>query len=208
MLASRAMKIFGHPGSTCTRKVLMTVHENGAPFEFVLVDLAKGEHKQPAHLARQPFGQIPALDDDGFELYESRAIARYIDGKTQGALTPKDARARALMEEWISVETSNFSPHAMKFIYQHVFKREQTPEVLKAAEEKLELALTTLDRQLGKSTFLVGESVSLADVCFAPYLEYLGMTPVTGKIGQHANVARWWSTVSARTAWRKTVGRD
>ena len=90
------MKIFGNPGSTCTRKVLMTAHENGAPFEFVLVDMAKGEHKQPAHLARQPFGQVPTLDDDGFAMYESRAMARYIDGKFGGALTPKDAQARAL----------------------------------------------------------------------------------------------------------------
>jgi glutathione S-transferase len=203
-----AMKIFGHPGSTCTRKVLMTAHENGAPFEFVIVDVFKGEHKQPAHLARQPFGQIPALDDDGFEMYESRAMARYIDGKTKGAVTPKDAHSRALMEEWISIETSNFSPHAMKFIYQYVFKREQTPEVLKTAEEKLDLAFSQLDLQLGKHAFLAGDSLSLADICFAPYLEYLAPTPIAAKIAAHPNVARWWSAVSERPAWRKTVGRD
>src|SRR5947209_7088462 len=110
------MKIFGNPVSTCTRKVLMTLNEHGAPFELVVIDFAKGEHKQPAHLARQPFGQVPALDDDGFALYESRAMARYIDGKHGARLTPQDAQARALMEQWISVETSNFSPHAMKFI--------------------------------------------------------------------------------------------
>jgi glutathione S-transferase len=202
------MKIFGHPGSTCTRKVLMTAHENEAPFEFVLVDLAKGEHKQPAHLARQPFGQVPALDDDGFAMFESRAMARYIDGKAGGKLTPKDAQSRALMEEWISVETSNFSPHAMKFIYQYVFKREQTPEVLKLAEEKLELALTQLDKQLAKQPYLAGSDLSLADVCYAPYLEYLAPTPIAAKIAAHPHVARWWSAISERPAWRKTVGRD
>jgi len=83
MLTS-AMKIFGHPASTCTRKVLMTLNETKTPFELVLVDFAKGEHKQPAHLARQPFGQVPALEDDRFELYESRAMSRYIDGKAGG----------------------------------------------------------------------------------------------------------------------------
>src|SRR5450432_1858206 len=202
------MKIFGNPGSTCTRKVLMTAHENGAPFEFVLVDMAKGEHKQPAHLARQPFGQVPALDDDGFALYESRAMARYIDGKFGGALTPKDAQARALMEQWISVETSNFSPHAMKFIYHFVFKREQTPDVLKTAGDKLDLAFRELDKRLAKEPFVAGPSLTIADVCFAPYLEYLGPTPVAGKITEHVHVARWWTEISNRPAWQKTVGRD
>ena len=90
------MKIYGHPGSTCTRKVMMTAHETNTPFELVLVDFAKGEHKQPAHLARQPFGQVPTLDDDGFKMYESRAISRYIDAKAGGVLTPKSLQARAL----------------------------------------------------------------------------------------------------------------
>ncbi len=185
----------------------MTAHEHGAAFEFVLVDMAKGEHKQPAHLARQPFGQVPTLDDDGFTMYESRAMARYIDGKFGGALTPKDAQSRALMEQWISVETSNFTPHAMKFIYHSVFKREQTPEVLQTAAEKLDLALAQLDKQLGLQSFLAGGSFSLADLCFAPYLEYLAGTPVASKITDHAHVARWWSAISERPAWRKTVGR-
>jgi glutathione S-transferase len=185
----------------------MTAHENAAPFEFVLVDMAKGEHKQPAHLARQPFGQVPALEDEGFELFESRAMARYIDGKSGGALTPKDARARALMEEWISIETSNFSPHAMKFIYQFVFKRAQPEDVLKTAGEKLDLALSVLDRQLAQSTFLTGDQFTLADVCYAPYLEYLAPTPAASKVAEHAHVARWWASISQRPTWKKTVGR-
>jgi glutathione S-transferase len=141
-------------------------------------------------------------------MYESRAMARYIDGKSGGSLTPKDAKARALMEEWISVETSNFSPHAMKFIYHYVFKREQTPEVLKTAEDKLDLAFRQLDLQLAKHAFLTGDSLSIADICFAPYLEYLGPTPVAAKLAAYPNVARWWSAISTRPAWKKTVGRD
>lgn len=186
----------------------MTALENGAPYEFVLVDLFKGEHKHPEFLARQPFGQVPALEDDGFEMYESRAMARYIDGKFGSALTPKDAKARALMEEWISVETSNFTPHAMKFIYHYTFQREQTPETLNEAGARLDDALKTLDKQLGKTKYLVGDSLTLADVCFAPYLEYIAPTPAASKIEQFPNVARWWKEMSARPNWKKAVGRD
>jgi glutathione S-transferase len=186
----------------------MTAHETKTPFELVLVDLAKREHKEPAHLARQPFGQIPTIDDDGFTMYESRAIARYIDGKAGGPLTPRDPQARARMEQWISAETSNFAPHAMKFIYHAVFKREQSPEVLKAAGAALDLAYGVLERTLSQQPFLVGSSFSLAEIGFAPYLEYLALTPAAEKIGEHPRVAQWWSTVSERPAWRRTVGRE
>ena len=52
------MKIYGHPMSTCTRKVLMTLAETNTPYEFVMVDLMKGDHKQAAHLARQPSASV------------------------------------------------------------------------------------------------------------------------------------------------------
>ena len=64
------LKIYGNPMSTCTRKVLMTLNENGTPFEFSLVDLGKGEQKQEPNLARQPFGHVPALDDDGSQGFD------------------------------------------------------------------------------------------------------------------------------------------
>ncbi len=201
------MKIFGNPASTCTRKVLMTAHETNTPFELVVIDFTKGEHKQPAHLARQPFGQVPSLDDDGFKMYESRAMARYIDGKTGGALTPRDPHARAKMEQWISIETSNFASHAMKFIYHSVFKREQTPEVLKTAGTAIDLAYSVLEKELTAQPFLAGNMFSIAEIVFAPYLEYLAVTPAANKIGEYPHVAAWWATTRERPAWRKTTGR-
>jgi len=201
------MKIFGHPASTCTRKVLMTLHETDTPFELVVIDFAKGEHKQPAHLARQPFGQVPALDDDGFALYESRAMCRYINEKANGPLIPRDLRDRARMEQWISVETSNFTPHAMKFIYHSVFKREQTPETLEAAGAGLDNALDVLDAALAGKTWLTGDQFTLADICYAPYLEYVMGTPAKDVVAKYPHVVAWWNKISERPTWRKAVGR-
>jgi glutathione S-transferase len=185
----------------------MTLNETKTPFELVVVDFAKGEHKQPPHLARQPFGQVPALDDDGFKMYESRAMARYIDGKAGGPLTPKDARERAIMEQWISIETSNYSGHAMKFVYQYVFRREQPAEVLKTAGVGLDLAYGVMEQRLASTPFLAGETFSIADLCFMPYLEYLSLCPAAEKLAQHPHVAAWWNKVRARETWGKTVGR-
>ena len=201
------LKIFGHPMSTCTRKVLMTLHENGTPYELTTVDFATGEHKQPAHLARQPFGQLPALDDEGFGLYESRAMARYLNDKASGKLVPTDPKARALMEEWISIETSNFTPHAMKFIYNYTFQRPQEPAVLEAAGAGLEKALTIMEERLAKSPFLAGNELTLADICFMPYIEYAMGTPVKDTFAKFPHVSSWWNKISERPTWRKTAGR-
>ncbi len=200
------LKLFGSPVSTCTRKVLATLNETKTPFDFVVIDFAKGEHKAPAHMARQPFGQVPALEDDGFKMYEARAMARYIDAKAGGALTPKDLQGRARMEQWISVETENFSSHAMKFIYHSVFKREQPAEVLTKAGAGLDVAFGAMDRQLAETPYLAGETFSIAEYCYAPYLEYLPPTPAATKIDAYPHVKKWWAAVRERPAWRKTVG--
>jgi len=201
------IKIFGHSASTCTRKVLFTLHETNTPYELVVVDFAKGEHKQEPHLSRQPFGKVPALDDDGFALYESRAMVRYIDGKSGGALTPTDLKQRAEMEKWISIETENFSGNAMKFVAQHIFKREQTPEALENAAKGLALACSVLEKNLANKTFLVGDKLTLADVTYAPYFEYAMATPAKEIFAKYPHVVAWWNRVSERPAWHKTVGR-
>ena len=207
MVASRAMKIFGHPMSTCTRKVLTTLAETGASYEFVLVDFAKGEHKQEPFITRQPFGQVPALEDDGFELYESRAMCRYINEKAGGKLVPSDLHSRARMEQWISIETSNFTPHAMKFIYHHIFQRAQDQAVLDAAGAGLDKALAVMDARLADNAYLAGADFSIADISFMPYVDYLMPTPARERIHAHANVSAWWTRVSERPSWQKATGK-
>ncbi len=201
------LKIHGHPASTCTRKVLMTLAETGVPYELMTVDFAKAEHEASAHMSRQPFGQIPVLDDEGFSFYESRAICRYVNEKASGKLMPSDIKGRAMMEQWISVETSNFSSHAMKFIYEYAFKRPQDPGVLEAAGKALENTLAIMDARLAASPFLAGSDLTLADIVFMPYLEYLMTTPAKELIAKHPHVTAWWSKISERPTWKKTVGR-
>jgi glutathione S-transferase len=198
------LKIFGNPMSTCTRKVLMTLAETNAPFELTVVDFAKGEHKAPANLARQPFGRIPALDDDGFELFESRAMSRYLAEKG-GKLVPADAKSRAKMEQFISVETSEFTPAAMKFIYQYVFGRPQEPGVIEAAGKALDTTVAVLDKQLAAHAFLAGNDFSLADVVYMPYFEYVMATPGKDILAKHPHVMAWWNKVSERPTWRKVA---
>jgi glutathione S-transferase len=207
------MKIYGHPISTCTRKVLTTLAEKQAKHEFVLVDLMTGAHKKPDYMAQhQPFGQVPALEDGDFKLYESRAIIRYLDETLPGqALTPKDPKGRALMEQWISVETSNFTPHVMTYVTQHMFApmRGGQPDLAKVeeAKPKLQAALAVLDKQLAKGPHFLGDAFTLADICYMPYFEYGMQTPAKDVIGSHSNVMAWWKRVSERASWKTVTGK-
>lgn len=121
------LKLVGNPLSTCTRRVAVVLKEKNVPYEFVVIDFAKGEHKVPSYLEKQPFGQVPYLDDDGFIVFESRAIARYIALKYKDQGTPllpdsSDLKGLALLEQAISIESSNFEPFASGIAFEKVFK--------------------------------------------------------------------------------------
>lgn len=205
------MKVYGHPMSTCTRKVLTTLAEKGHEATFVLVDLAKGEQKSPAHLARQPFGVVPVLEaDDGTLLYESRAIIRYLDRVLPGTpLTPSQPRAFGWMEQFISVEQSYFSPAAMKIIMVELFHRGEGSEAAaRVAEGRqgVQKALGVIEPVLGRQPFLAGDAFSLADVVWMPYLGYLAVTSGKDLVGPFPNVSAWWNRISARPSWKKVAG--
>lgn len=120
------LTLHGNIHSTCTSRVRTVLEELNVPYEFVGIDFAKGEHKAPAFVAVQPFGQVPYLDDDGFKVYESRAIARYIAIKFGGVgkLIPaqSDAQKTALFEQAASIETANFDPSASGLAFENIFK--------------------------------------------------------------------------------------
>jgi glutathione S-transferase len=207
------MKIFGHPMSTCTRKVLATLAEKQVKPEFVMVDVMTGANKAPEYMsAHQPFGQVPALEDGDFRLYESRAIIRYLDQTLPGtSLTPQDAKGRALMEQWISVETSNFTPYAMTIIFQQVFTtmRGGQPDMAKVAEGRTKLApaVGVLEKHLARGPHLLGAAFTLADICFMPYIEYLMASPSKDVIEGSPNVLGWWKRISERPSWKQVTAK-
>lgn len=196
------MKIFGDPRSTNTRKVMTTFAELDLPYELVRVDFALGEHKQPPHLSRQPFGQVPTLDDDGFVLYETQAICRYLNGRAGGALIPNDLRARATADQWMSIESANFSAYAMTFIYQYLLNVNQATSALEKAGTALDNTLCVLSAQLSQQPFVAGQTFTLADVCFMPYFEYTLMTAARDIIEKHKAVLVWWNNVRQRPSWQ------
>ncbi|PPQ98158.1 hypothetical protein CVT26_003204 [Gymnopilus dilepis] len=202
------LKLYGSPFSTCTKRVAVVLHEKQVPFELIPVDYAKGEHKTPEFLDKQPFGQMPYIDDDGFILYESRAICHYIASKyaNQGTpLIPTDLKGNALFQQACSVEMCQFNDFAEKAVVEKVFK---PMKGLKTDEARFNEYIDTLskkldgyERILSKQKYLAGNELTLADLYHLPYAE---MLPKAGSniMQEKPNVARWLKDISSRPSWQ------
>ncbi len=204
------MKLFGHPMSMCTRRVLAILHAKEAAFDLVMVDTRAGEQKQLAHLARQPFGLVPALEHDGFMLYESRAICRYLDEVLPGQrLTPTAPRERALMEQWLSVETSNFSPPAGNIIVEALFKRlrggQPDQAIIEASKVKVAECVAVMEAQLQRTAFIAGDALTLADISFLPVMDYLYAGQQGDVIERSGVVSAWGRRLSALPFWKNAT---
>ena len=150
-------------------------------------------------------------DDDGFQLYESRAIIRYLDAKLPGAsLSPKDLQDRARMDQWIGVEQSYFSPAAMKAVLEVLFAPMKgatpDPEVIAKGKQDAAKALDVIERALVGKEYLAGE-FSLADICYAPYLQYLFNLNMGDIVTERPNVSAWATRVLGRASWQKALGK-
>jgi len=202
--------ILGMRGSTCTRRALLTLEEMGTPYEFELVNIFKGDSKTPDYLLnKHPWGKVPVLKDGDLQIYESRAIIRYLAqvyDKT-GKLYPADPKARAMVEQWINVEQYYFES-ADQLVGQLIFgpMEGKKPDDAKVqeADKKLNHTLEVLNRQLGKTPYLAGDNFTLADVCYLPYGNLLLKIPQYANIfDKYPNVAKWWKLISSRPAWQK-----
>ncbi|KAF7362665.1 Glutathione S-transferase [Mycena venus] len=189
--------------------VALLLAEKQIPFEHILVNLFEKEHKNP-RISRDasvwPDSRHCSSDDDGFVLYESRAICRYLGEKyaDQGtAFLPAGLKERALVEQAASVEFANFHPAIVKVV-RDVFGKQGSgqppdPAILAEFSAKLEV----YEVILGKHKFLAGDEFTLADLfhfSYAPMLEYAAVDIMTSS---GPNVKRWWNDLISRPAWVK-----
>lgn len=200
------MQLYGHPWSIHTREVRMVLAEKDHTATLHLVDLPTGEQRAPAHLARHPFGKVPALDDDGFVVYETAAIVRYLDERLPGvALQPAEPRARARALQWDRVHQSYFEPHARPLLVHRIFARHLgfagDAAVIAAGRAGMQPALDVLDRHLTSAPYLAGDRFSHADITWLPFLEYLQACGEDAPLRERPHVAAWWSRIGGRPTW-------
>jgi glutathione S-transferase len=199
------------PGSPFGRSVLATLEEKKAPYR--LAPLAPGSLKTPEHLALHPFGRVPVLVHDGFRLYETQAILRYLDRVLpQPALTPSDVKLAARMDQAMNVNDWYLFHGVGNVIIFHRIIAPQvlglTPdeEAIKAAMPKAHAVFDELAKLLGEQPYFAGDQLSLADLLLAPAVEFFTMIPEWTVLGApHANLVSWMKRMQERPSLRSTT---
>ena len=138
------IKLYTFPPSTNSRKVRIALIEKGLEFERINVDLTKGEQKNAEYLQIHPFGQIPALDDEGFIVYDSTIINEYLEDEyPYPSLMPPDSEGRARARMMEDFRDSNFNPYFVHIIHE-MRKPEGERDAARIDNAKAEIDFVTL----------------------------------------------------------------
>jgi glutathione S-transferase len=175
------IKLHYHPLSTYSRRVRIALIEKKIAYDGVVIDMAKGKHKEPAYRAINPYGRVPTLEEDGFILYESTAILSYLEAtRPTPPLQPPGQRERALVDMHMKLCDLQLMRHAGTIIFPKRFLPKERWNAAAMAEAKTEIEkhLAILERQLAGKQYLVAEQFSLADICYIPGLEFLALMEI------------------------------
>jgi glutathione S-transferase len=163
------IKLYGHEMSGNSYKVQLLLSLLGLDFEWIKVDLMKGEHKSPEYLALNPFGQVPLLIDGETKLADAQAILVYLARQYGGeAWLPLDALSLAQVIRWLSTTAGEVRQGLENARLYHLFK--VTNINIERATQKSEYILTQLDKHLSDRTWLEFERPTIADIAVFPYV--------------------------------------
>ena len=203
------IKIWGRNTSSNVQKAMWAVGE--LKLEHTRIDIggAFGKNKEPAYLAMNPNGLVPTLEEeDGFLLWESNSIVRYLAGKHDktGVLEPKDAHRRALASQWmdwqLSVVGPAITPAFWGLIRTPAEKRDLA--AIKASQEKTTAAMQIMDAQLAKTKFLAGDAFSYGDIPVGVMAyRFRQLVPDRPAL---PNLERWYAAIASRQAFQDHVG--
>lgn len=202
------MKLYYHPMSGNSRRALLVATHLDVPLERIVVDLTKGEQRGAPHLRRNPNGRVPVLDDDGFVLWESRAIMQYLADRTPGqTLLPSDARGRADVNRWLFWCAVHMAPANTVLVYERFVKAvtgrgPEDPVEVARGEALVAQYAPVLDMHLADKTWVSQDRLTLADLSLAASFALAG--PARLPIGDYANLRAWLGRVKELDAWKST----
>lgn len=198
--------IWGRVNSVNVQKVLWCCEEAGIVYERKEAGGRFGVIESPAYRRINPNGLVPTIEDDGFVLWESNAIVRYLAARhAQGTLYPESVRERARADQWMDWHLSTFWP-TLRPLFLGMVRipaEQRDPAALEAARAATAKALTILDAQLGTTRFAASEAFTMADIVLGCGVWRWMALPVERPA--LANVQRWMDELGARPAYRALV---
>jgi len=203
------MKLYYNPLSPNVRRVRLTAAVLGIELEEKLVDFSKGEHKTPDYLALNANGAVPTLVDGDFVLSESRSIMQYLASKKpESGLLPRDEAARADVTRWQFWDAAHFSPQLGSLAFEKLIKGmvglgEPDSAKITEALSNFRRFAAVLNQRLDGKQYVVGNSLTLADLTLASSLMYAKQTEVP--LADFPNIEAWLARITALEGWKKTA---
>lgn len=165
---AQPIRLYRHPLSGHAHRVELLLTMLGLPFEAVHVDLATGAHKKPDFLAKNPFGQVPVIEDGDVSLFDSNAILTYLAARYDGSgkWLPREPVAAAKVQQWLSVAAGPLvnGPAAARLVT--VFKAPLEHDRAMAIAGQL---FGVMNRHLATTRFLAGAEPTIADLAIYSY---------------------------------------
>jgi GST-like protein len=200
------MQLYHFP-SPNPQKVTFALKELGLDCELVPVDLAKGEHRQAAFLAINPFGRVPVLVDRDLTLPESHAILAYLGDKTS-RLLPTSGAGRAEALHWLFFLSQHIMPPAGEVALRFRAKVFGRPldaageATIKRGEEALPAPLAILEGHLAGNKWIMGADFGLVDCAYCPVLNVVEKSSFG--LSGYPKVAAYLDACRARPTWAQT----
>ena len=201
--------IYGPAGSTYVWSARLALAEKGVAHEFI--ELEVGAHREEPHLSRHPFAKVPGFEHDGFALYETQAILRYIDeGFPVAPLQPTDLHQFSRMNQIMGIVDAYAAPSIGAGI---LFNRMLAPRfglpideaAVAGALPQARLCVAEIARLMGEQTYLAGERVSLADLMVIPLFYYFGKVPEgEAPLAEFPNIRPWMRRIEERQSFQVT----
>ena len=201
------IRIWGRKNSINVQKVMWAVGELKLAHERIDVGGPFGKNKEPPYLAMNPNGLVPTLqEDDGFLLWESNSIVRYLAAKHgPGTLEPAEPRARGRAGQWMDWQLSVASPA----IFQAFWGLIRTPPekrdhaAIAESQKKTTEAMKIIDAELAKTAYLADDEFSMGDIPAALItFRFRQLVPDRPPL---PNLERWYADIERRPAFREHV---
>jgi glutathione S-transferase len=200
------LRIWGRANSSNVMKVLWLCEELGLPFERIDAGGSFGRTREPTYLAMNPNALVPTIEEeDGFSLWESNSILRYLARKhaPQGTLYPQDLRTAAEADRWMDWQlgTLNAPMTTIFFTYVRIPEPERDYAATAKARDTAEKLWGMLDARLAKQPYAAGEHFTIADIAFGPYIRRWFALPIERQ--EMPNLSGWYERISKRPGFVK-----
>jgi glutathione S-transferase len=200
------LKIWGRTNSVNVKKALWAAEELGLKYQRVDAGMQFGVVKTPEYMKLNPNSLVPTMEDDGFVLWESHAIVRYLAAKHgAGTLWPDDPRVRADADRWMDW-THSFSREFQRPVFWPLVRTPPEKRDLKAIEEacrKCGELLAIPDQNLSKKSYLAGSGFTMGDIPLGCHVQLWMRLPIERPL--HAHLEAWFNRLCGRAAFKKIV---